>query len=218
MRTLALVGMGPLVGLSVAREFGRRGHRVAMIARRRHALEDFAKQLAEEGIEARAYPADASDRDALRSAFAAIRAEMGPIDVLEYSPTEWGNGRLYPPLETTTETALGHFKLLVLGAITAVEAVLPDMLERGAGSLLFATGTSAHRPHPFVTSMGISNAGVRNYALCLAQELAPRGIFAATVAIGVQVERNGTKCDPDRIAEVFWRLHEKQDEHDVIYA
>ena len=55
-------------------------------------------------------------------------------------------------------------------------------------------------------------------ALCLAEELAPRGVFVATVAIGVQVERNGTKCDPDRIAEVFWRLHEKQDEHDVIYA
>lgn len=218
MSTIAIVGMGPLVGLSVAREFGRRGHRVAMIARRRTALEDFAKQLAAEGIDARAYPADASDREQLQAAFAAIRAEMGPVDVLEYSPTEWGNGRLYPPLETTTETALGHFKLLVLGAITAVEAVLPDMLERGAGSLLFATGTSAHRPHPFVTSMGISNAGVRNYALCLAQELAPRGVFVATVAIGVQVERNGTKSDPDRIAEVFWRLHEKQDEHDVVYA
>lgn len=218
MSTLAIVGMGPLVGLSLAREFGRRGHRVAMIARRKNALEDFAKTLAAEGIEARAYPADASDQEQLRAAFAAIRAEMGPIDVLEYSPTEWGNGKLYPPLETTTGTALGHFKLLVLGAITAVEAVLPDMLARGQGTLLFATGTSAHRPHPFVTSMGISNAGVRNYALCLAQELAPRGVFVATVAIGVQVERNGTKCDPDRIAEVFWRLHEKQDENDVIYA
>ncbi|MBY0400654.1 hypothetical protein K2X89_10185 [Myxococcota bacterium] len=92
MSTIAIVGMGPLVGLSLAREFGRRGFRVAMIARRRHALEDFAKQLASEGI------------------------------------------------------------------------------------------------------------------------------FVGTVAIGVQVERNGTKCDPDRIAEVFWRLHEKRDEHDVIYA
>jgi short-subunit dehydrogenase len=218
MNTIAIVGMGPLVGLSIAREFGRRGYRVAMIARRRHALDAYAKSLVEEGIEAEGFPADASDREQLQAAFAAIQAKMGPIDVLEYSPTEWGNGKLYPPLETTTETALGHFKLLVLGAITAVEAVLPDMLARGKGTLLFATGTSAHRPHPFVTSMGISNAGVRNYALCLAEELAPRGIFVATLAIGVQVERNGTKCDPDRIAEVFWRLHEKQDENDVIYA
>jgi len=66
--------------------------------------------------------------------------------------------------------------------------------------------------------MGISNAGVRNYALCLAEELKPRGVFVATVAIGLQVARDGTKADPDRIAEVFWNLHEKQDEHDVIYA
>ena len=52
----------------------------------------------------------------------------------------------------------------------------------------------------------------------VAQELAPRGVFVATVSIGVQVERDGTKADPDRIAEVFWNLHEKQNENDVIYA
>ena len=218
MSTLVVVGMGPLVGLSLAREFGRRGYKVAMIARRQHALDGFAATLATEGIEAVGFRADASDRAQLQSAFGAIKARMGPIEVLEYSPTEWGNGKLYPPLETTTETALDHFKLLVLGAITAVEEVLPDMLARGKGSLLFATGTSAHRPHPFITSLGISNAGVRNYALCLAQDLKPRGVFVATVAIGVQVERNGTKADPDRIAEAFWKLHEKQDENDVIYA
>ncbi len=218
MSTLVVVGMGPLVGLSLAREFGRRGYKVAMIARRKHALDGFVATLAEEGIEAVGFPADASDRAQLQSAFGAIKARMGSIDVLEYSPTEWGNGKLYPPLETTTETALDHFKRLGLGAITAVEEVLPDMLARGKGSLLFATGTSAHRPHPFITSLGISNAGVRNYALCLAQDLKPRGVFVATVAIGVQVERNGTKADPDRIAEVFWKLHENQDENDVIYA
>ncbi len=62
MSTLVVVGMGPLVGLSLAREFGRRGYKVAMIARRKHALDGFAATLAEEGIEAIGFPADASDR------------------------------------------------------------------------------------------------------------------------------------------------------------
>ena len=218
MGTLVVVGMGPLLGLSVAKVFGRRGYRVAMVARRREALDAYAATLAAEGIEAAAFPADASDRAALQAAFAAIRERFGSVDVLEYSPTEWGNGKLYPPLETTTETALAHFRLLVLGAITAVEEVLPDMLARGRGTLLFGAGTSAHRPHPFVTSLGISNAGVRNYALCLADELGPRGIHVGVVAIGLQVQRDGTKADPDRIAEVFWDLHEKRDQNDVVYA
>ena len=217
MSTIAVVGAGPLLGRSVATAFGRRGFNVALIARRNEALSERARELTTLGITASGFSADVRDSGQLTAALADARQKFGSIDVLEYSPTEWGNGKLYPALETTAETALDHFKLLVLGAITCVEQVLPHMLASGRGTLLFTTGTSSHHPLSFITSLGIANAGLRNYARCLAEELKPKGVYVGTLAIGVAIARDGTKNDPDKIADVLWDMHEKQNRVDETY-
>jgi short-subunit dehydrogenase len=218
MSVIAIVGMGPLIGLSVARKWGKQGYTVAMISRTQAKLDAYAKELKADGIEAKGYAADVRDPASLKAAYAAIKRDFGAIDVLEYSPTEWVPGKSYGPLDTDVETATDHFKLLVVGAITSVQTLLPDMVAKGKGALLFCTGTSAHHPMPFITSLGISNAGLRNYVRCLVDELKPKGIYVGTLSIGVGIARDGTKNDPDKIVDALYDMFAKQDKTDEIWA
>lgn len=219
MSTIAIVGAGPLLGLSIARRFGREGFRVALVARRATALAEYSATLRAEGIEAEGFAADITNPQQLADAFQRIRQTFGPITVLEFSPTDWGKGgdKSTTPTGTTATQAVEDFRLLVMGAIDTTRLVLPDMEAAGTGTLLFATGYSAVQPLPFITSLSISNAGVRNYALCLHQELAPRNIHVASIAINAFIQP-GTPGDPDLIAELFWDIHTKRDRAEAVFS
>jgi short-subunit dehydrogenase len=219
MNTIAIVGAGPLLGLSIARRFGREGFRVALVARRAEALAEYSAQLRGQGIEAAGFAADITDPQQLADAFQRIKAAFGPITVLEFSPTDWGKGgdKSTTPTGTTAQQALADFKLLVMGAIDSARLVLPDMQAAGSGTLLFATGYSAVEPLPFITALSVANAGVRNYALCLHQELAAQNIHVATIAINALIAA-GTPGDPDLIAELFWDIHQRRDRAEAVFS
>jgi short-subunit dehydrogenase len=53
--TAVIVGVGPGLGLELARIFGNAGHPVAMLARDKAKLDTFAKELALTGLDARGY-------------------------------------------------------------------------------------------------------------------------------------------------------------------
>ena len=137
-KTLVVVGAGPGLGMGVARAFGLRGFRVGLIARTEGKLDTLVGRLGELGIAAAAFPADIRDRDRLVAALTAARETLGPIDVLEYSPSP--TGPITHAADTTIESARAQWELHVQGAITAVGVVLPEMLTRGEGTLLLTTG------------------------------------------------------------------------------
>src|SRR5262245_57033793 len=92
MSTLVVIGAGPLLGKSIAKAFRKQGFRVALVARRIGALKELAAELHSEGIEAEAFPADITSQTQVEQAFAAIKERFGTVDVLEFSPTDWGKG------------------------------------------------------------------------------------------------------------------------------
>ena len=83
--TAVIVGVGPGLGLELARTFGTAGHPVAMLARDKVKLDSFAKGLAATGQDARGYVTDAADPVNLRDVLNAAISEMGAPDVLVYN-------------------------------------------------------------------------------------------------------------------------------------
>jgi NADP-dependent 3-hydroxy acid dehydrogenase YdfG len=180
MKTLAIVGAGAGLGLSIAKIFGRNGVQVALIARTKVKLDDLVAQLGALGIEAAGFPADLMDRPALVDAFARITERYGAVDVLEYSPaphTPIPGMEIAGPLALTVENLQPQIDFYIHGAITAVQQVLPAMLERGSGALLFSTGGSAVYPNPLMGNVGIAGAGLRNWVHTLHTTLADKGIL-----------------------------------------
>ncbi len=83
MKTIAIVGAGSGLGLSIAKKFGEHGFRIALISRNQEKLDSLVAELNKSGIEAAAFTADITDKAQINSAFDAIREKYGFIDVLE---------------------------------------------------------------------------------------------------------------------------------------
>jgi short-subunit dehydrogenase len=203
--SVVIIGAGPNLGAAIARRFGGEGIPVGLVARNRDKLEALVRDLEHEGIKADLAPADIRDATALSAAIASLADRLGGVEVLEYSPVPAAEF-MKPILETTVDDVRATVEFSVLGAVTAATAVMPAMLDRGAGTILFTTGGAAITPNPLRAGVGVSFAGEVAYARMLHDELRDRGIHVGHTAIGGSIAPGGDH-EPDDVAEVLWRHH-----------
>ncbi len=214
--TCVVVGVGPGIGLAVARRFGKEGYKVALVARQESKLAEYVTLMEHAGISANPYPTDIADYDSIRATFDRIKAEMGNPEVLVYNASA---STQCNPSELPVETLLDNFKVNVGGALVAAQQVIPAMRENRQGTILFTGGGLALNPFPQYSSLAVGKAGIRNLAYSLAGELLPYGIHVATVTVTGFV-KPGTHFDPDVIAETFWHLHQQPAGHrqrEIVY-
>ncbi|SEM16582.1 short chain dehydrogenase [Stigmatella aurantiaca] len=202
--TCIVVGAGPGLGLAVARRFGKEGHPVALLGRRLEPLEAQLEALREANVHARAFSADASDPGSLIHGLEHAQTALGKAGILIYNAAALRKtGHV---LEERFENLVEDFKVNVAGALVATQQVYPVMKQQGHGTILLTGGALAVDPMPLYASLAIGKAGLRNLAFSLAKEMEPQGIHVATVTICGFIQA-GTRFDPDRIAEEYWRLH-----------
>ena len=218
---LAIMGAGPQMGLAIARAFGAEGHKVALLSRYPAKQDSIIARLASEGIEAAAFRADVLDRASIASGLADAKQRFGPVDVLEYSPADPGV-QLVSASQLTHDNMQRAFDFNVHGALAAVQAVLPDMRARRAGTILFTTGAASVYPHmaseifKMFANFAITNAALRSYAYALHSALAPSGIQVGHVAIGAWIGKQ-PGATPEAIAPLYWQLHIQRDEVERIF-
>ena len=194
----AIVGMGPGMGLALARRFGREGHRLGLLARRADALKGLVDQLKAEGFDAHGHAVDAGDPAALKKTLGSANA-----DVLIYNASIF---REATPSQLDPEDLVSEFRAMAAGFLASAQAVLPSMKARGKGTILLTGGGSALSPFASGASLSVGKAAQRSLLLSLAQELGDTGIHAATVTICGMIQP-GTAFDPEKLAEHFWQLH-----------
>ncbi|MFF4806340.1 SDR family NAD(P)-dependent oxidoreductase [Streptomyces sp. NPDC002144] len=228
-KVIAVFGAGTGLGLSVARRFGREGFRVALVARRKERLDALVAQLADEGVEATAFPADLSDPAGVPALVDAIRDHFGRIDVVEYGPI--GADQAFSPAAQLDAATLEKIsRVLLLTPVEVFRAVLPELTERGDGALLMTTGYTAVQGVPHISGPGPVMSAARNYVYALNGELAGTGVYAGTLTIaalitGSESYEAATKGDidlpdtgiefpvvhPDELAEHYWNLYTRRD-------
>jgi len=206
MTTIAIVGAGPGLGQATALRFGREGFAVALISRTQAKVDALASELQSAGIRARGYAANARDPQALRAALDAAAADLGPIEVLQYSPVP-AKDFMKPVLETTTQDLFGPVEQSVYGPVTAVQHVLPGLRELGRGTVLFINGSSAVTPNGNVTGTSIAFAGESAYGQMLHDALAAEGIHVAQLIIPRGIGGGEPDHEPDALADRIFSLH-----------
>lgn len=206
MTTFALVGAGPGLGLAAARRFGAAGHHVALLSRNADHLDALAAELGGDGIRARGFTADVLDSASLTAALAAAAEELGPIEVLQFSPVPRADF-MKPVLETTAAGLDDPLAFSVKGPVTCVDAVLPGMRHLGRGTLLFVNGGSAVRPNPKVVSTSVAFAAESAYAAMLHDALAPENIHVAQLIVPGAIRLDAEHSSPDALAERLYAIH-----------
>lgn len=227
-KTIAIVGAGEGIGFAVAERFGKEDFQVALLARNMEKTNALVECLAGQGVTAKGFQADVLQRAGLTAALNGVKEHFGSIDVLEYSPIP--NGRFSPPRELDTEEQAYHLDLNVLGPIAAVQAVLPDMLARKSGTVLFTSAASAQRPLIMTAPFGIAAGALLNYVRILNRDVSTDGVFAGFVAIAGIVVPPGHDDAPNAahfpaecprvksedIADLHWKLHTERDHSEAI--
>jgi short-subunit dehydrogenase len=211
MKTLAIIGAGPLTGLAVARTFGRHGYRAALVARRRESLDRMVERLAKEQIEARGFVGDVTNEGSLGNAFAQIRDAFGTVHAMMYSPI---NMVYTPPTQVTAENARAAFEFLAVGAVNSARQVFPDMIERGEGTIIFANGRSSVLPMQLIGSLSLGTGALRGYAYSLHDELQQKGVYVGMMTISILIDEEHAK----NIAAICWDMHEKKDRIEDLYG
>lgn len=221
MPTIAVVGAGPGLGLEIARVFGTRGFSVALVSRTQSRLDELAATLSTEGVEAAGFAADITDEASLIATFAAIREQLGPVDVLEFSPAPSATSPGLEPVDVLDVTATNlqpQLDFYLYGALNAVRQVLPDMLSNGTGTLLLTTGGGSVTPVQMLGNVNVAASALRNWVLNLHGALTPKGVYAAHVAISAWIGSGKPEAEASAIAQEYWKLYEARDRAELHYV
>ena len=125
----AVAGVGPGNGEAFARRFAAEDYAVALLARRKDRIEALAAELAN----SRAFACDVTQPASVEAVFAAIEAELGPIEILIYNAGKgvWGD------VETVTSADFEEaWRINALGLFLTARRVIPAMTAAGRGAIV----------------------------------------------------------------------------------
>lgn len=168
-----VTGASSGIGRAVALELGRRGCRVALLARQLEALEAVAREIAAVGGQAFAVRADVRDPDALDAAVSSASARLGGLQVAVVNAGVGVHGAAgaLPPVAVKEA-----FEVNALGAIATVRCCLPHLRAARPSALVAVSSLSALIPYRGGGAYGASKAALVQYLRCLRLELAGSGV------------------------------------------
>jgi NAD(P)-dependent dehydrogenase (short-subunit alcohol dehydrogenase family) len=207
-----IAGVGPGLGASLARKLAKEGCRLALLARSSDFLETLSNELRQHGTEALTVPTDVSDADQVAAAFERIRDRLGPVDLLINNASGSGPfGQTF--VEISPESFSRGWQVGVLGPFLCSQQVVPAMLIKNAGCILFTGATSSIRGGAITFSS--AKFAMRGLAQALARELWPKGIHIAHIVVDGVIQENELEAEvqtteplmnPAAIAEAYWGL------------
>ncbi|MGH8199335.1 MAG: SDR family NAD(P)-dependent oxidoreductase [Steroidobacteraceae bacterium] len=194
-----VAGVGPGNGAALARRFAAAGYAVALLARTRESLTALASEI--EG--SRGFECDLASPESVARAFAAVRAELGPIDVLLYNA---GSGVFGDFESITAEQFEQSWRVNAYGAFLCARQVIPDMKARKHGAIVFIGATASRRGGPGSAAFAPAKAAQRSLAESMARTLWRAGIHVALIIVDGVVDLPRTrKMMPDKPDSFFVR-------------
>ncbi len=172
-----VVGAASGLGAAAARSFSDQGARLVLVDRNAEDLQVVRSEL---GLNHLAVSGDATDPDTAGRANAAF---VEPVDVLFVAAG-------IDPLGATNVlgTSLADWRMVIDVNVTAsfifAKEVLPSMLERGKGSMVFTASISGIKPTPSEAAYSVSKAALIQLTRSIALDYAGKGIRANCICPG----------------------------------
>jgi NAD(P)-dependent dehydrogenase (short-subunit alcohol dehydrogenase family) len=175
-KTVWVVGASSGIGRATASALHAQGARVIVSARKVQALEDFV--LAHPGSQALVL--DTTDALAVQQAARQLLAQ-GPLDCVMYCA---GHYQAMRADAMDLPDMLRHVEVNYSGALRVLDAVLPDMLARGAGHFSLVGSVAGYTGLPQSLAYGPTKAALINLAETLYQDLHTKGIGVSIINPG----------------------------------
>ncbi|MEG8280467.1 3-oxoacyl-ACP reductase FabG [Streptomyces sp. AHA2] len=171
------------IGLAVARELGRRGHRVFLCARTGQQVKQTVEDLRAEGIDADGIAADVRSPESVTELVAAAVETYGPIGILVNNAGRSGGG---PTADLSDEL----WDDVIDTNLNSVFRLTREVLKKGRmsdapyGRVINIASTAGKQGVVLGAPYSASKHGVVGFTKALGKELAPTGITVNAVCPG----------------------------------
>ncbi|HEV3261246.1 MAG TPA: SDR family NAD(P)-dependent oxidoreductase [Gemmataceae bacterium] len=180
-RVVVITGASSGIGQALARVLAAEGCKVGLVARRKDKLDALAEEIRHAGGTAATAIADVGDRVQTLAAIGEVRSKLGPVDVL-VANAGVGTPTTLEPLNVADVESMTRVNYL--GVVYAIEAVLPEMLQRGQGHLAAVSSLAGYTGLPGESGYCASKAAVISFMNGLRIQLRNRGIAVTTICPG----------------------------------
>jgi len=173
-----ITGASSGIGKELAREFAEHGFDL-VIAAESNDIDQAAEELRATGRNVEAVQVDLKTPDGVERLAATVGST--PIDALVINA---GVGVSGPFIETPLGRHLEVVDLNVRGAVELAHELLPAMVERGSGGVLFTSSIAATMPGPYESTYNASKAFLFSFAEALRVELEESGVSVTALMPG----------------------------------
>ncbi|MHC9294393.1 SDR family oxidoreductase [Mycobacterium sp. LTG2003] len=180
-RPALVAGASSGIGEATAIKLAASGFPVALGARRMEKLEEIVGKIRADGGEAIAVHLDVTDPDSVKAAVEQTTSELGDIEVLVAGAGDTYFGKLD---SISTEQFESQVQIHLIGANRVATAVLPGMIERRRGDLIFVGSDVALRQRPHMGAYGAAKAALVAMVTNYQMELEGTGVRASIVHPG----------------------------------
>lgn len=193
MRTVLISGGSRGIGAAIVKAFAAAGDRVAFFYRENKA----AAAAVENETGARGFCCDVSDPAAVRAAVAAVRAALGPIEVLVNN----AGVSLFCLSRDTDDAAFRRvMDTDFSGVFYLCREVQPDMIRAGGGRIINIGSMWGKYGASMESVYSAAKGAVRSFTLALAKELGPSGVTVNCVEPGVIDTDMNAVLSPETLA------------------
>ncbi len=165
---VVITGASAGLGRATAREFGKNGAKVGLIARGIDGLEAAKREIEAAGGSAMVLPLDVADANAMQNAAASVEEKFGPIDI-------WVNNAMASVFSPVKEMKPEEYKRVTevtyLGVVYGTLAALKYMLPRDRGTIVQVGSALAYRSIPLQSAYCASKHAIAGFTDSLRCEL-----------------------------------------------
>ena len=176
-----LTGASTGIGRAVALELAAHGAVTGLTARNETALRDLCDEIERMGGRAVVLQGDVTDAVRMKEIVHKFEGQAGAIDVLIANA---GSHLFTRPERFDAGEYLGLMDLNYGGMLKCIEALLPGMLDRGAGHIVGVASLAGFRGVPRAAAYGASKAAMINFLESLRFHVVRRNVKVTIVNPG----------------------------------
>jgi len=180
-KVVFLTGASSGIGEALAVALAEKGAILGILARREDLLKSLAEKCEKIGGKTRVFPCDVTDETGVTESIKSLQKEFGKIDILICNA---GIGGSMHAKDLTNEAFRKVIDVNLMGAVYAVTAVLPQMIERNSGQLVAISSLAGFRGLPMSASYSASKGAMTNFFESLRLDLLQNEIAVTIIQPG----------------------------------